>query len=186
MINLLPAEEKQKLISEKKEKLAIIWGIVVLVALICLTLILFSIKFYILAETDNQRFILGQTEKVLKTPDFINFTATIKKYNTTLAQIDSFYKKEIYFSQALKIITDVPSPEGLNLTGFSLNRDEKGNIQAEISGTSDTRDNLLAFRKNIEQDLEIKNPVFSPESWISPKNVDFSLTLEIDQNEKQQ
>jgi len=186
MINLLPPEEKQKLFFEKKEKLAMILGIVVLVSLICLTLILFSIKFYILAETDYQKKILEQTKLVDQTPDFINLNSTIQKYNGILAQLNSFYKKEIYFSQALKIITGVPSPKGLYLTNFSLSRDSSGIIQVSASGVSDTRENLLVFKNNIEGSIEIKNSYFSPESWISPKNVNYSLTFEIYQNEKQQ
>lgn len=177
MINLLPLEEKQKLLLVKKERLAIIWGIVVSVFLVCLILILLSIKFYILTETDYQENILQQTEREDQTPDFINLNSVIQKYNVSLAQADSFYKKEIYFSQALQIITGVPSPKGLYLTNFSLSRNETGMVQVSVSGVSDTRDNLLIFQKNIEDNQDIKNPYFSPESWISPKNVNFSLTF---------
>jgi Tfp pilus assembly protein PilN len=179
MINLLPLEEKQKLLSKKKEKLTMILGIIVLVFLVCLTLVLLSIKFYILAETDSQKNILEQTQKENQTPDSANFNGIIQKYNGILTQIDSFYKKEIYFNQALDIISSVESPAGLYLTNLSLKRDESGKIKVNVSGTSDTRDNLLLFKKNIEGDTEIKNSYFSPESWISPKNVNFSLSFEI-------
>ncbi|MCX6723258.1 MAG: hypothetical protein NT094_04335 [Candidatus Staskawiczbacteria bacterium] len=185
MINLLPLEEKQEILLERKKKLSIIFGIIILVFLICLTLILLSIKFYILAETDYQKNILKQIEKEYQTPDFINSNNTIKKYNGILTQLDSFYKKEIYFNQALDITTKIKSPENLYLTSFSLNRDKNGIIQVSVSGVSYTRDNLLIFKKSIEDDKEIKNPHFSTESWISPKDVKFSLTFEIDQNEKQ-
>lgn len=185
MINLLPLEEKQKLCLKKKEKLAIIWGIVVLISLVCLTLILSSIKFYILAETSYQKSILRQAEQENQVPDSASLNNIIQKYNSTLAQLDSFYKKEIYFSQALKTITSVPNPAGLYLTNFSLSRDKNGNIQTAVSGVSDTRENLLLFKKNIEGSAGIKNSYFSPESWINPKNANFSLSFEIDQNEKQ-
>jgi len=180
MINLLPLEEKQKLLFKKKERMTIILGIVVLVFLICLTLILLSIKFYILAQTDYQRSALQQTKREYQTPDFANLNSIIKKYNITLAQLDDFYKKEVYFSQTLKIITDVPEPKGLYLSNFFLSRDKNGLVKVGVSGVSDTRDNLLIFQKNIEGDSKIKNSYFSPESWISPKNVNFSLTFEID------
>lgn len=186
MINLLPLEEKQKLLYSKKEKLAVIWGIVILVSLVCLTLILLSIKFYVLAETDYQKNLLQQAEQKNKTSDFTASVGIMQRYDATLSQLDSFYKKEIYFNQALKIITDVPAPKGLYLTNFSLNRDEKGTVQAGVSGVSDTRDNLLIFKNSIEQSQGIKNPYFSPESWISPKNVNFSLTFGIAQNENKQ
>lgn len=180
MINLLPQKEKQRLILKSREKLSIIWGIVISVALICLTLILLSIRFYILAETDYQKNILSQREKEVQTADFKNFNSIIQEKNLILSQIDSFYKREIYFSKALKIITDVSSSETLYLTGFSLNRENNGKIQASVSGVSDTRDDLLVFKKNVEEDKEIMSPYFSPESWVNSKNVQFSLTLEID------
>ena len=159
-------------------------GIIILVTLVCLTLILFSIKFYILAETDNQKSILSKMEQENNKSEFVNSSNLIKKYNTTLAQLDSFYKKEIYFDSALEIITGVQNPKGLNLVNFSLERKDNGNIQANVSGVSDTRDNLLIFKDNIEKNKKILNPSFSSDSWVSPKNVNFSLTFEIAQNEQ--
>lgn len=185
MINLLPLEERQKLILKKNEKLAVVLNIIIVVFLVCLTLVLLSIKFYILADTDNQKIALQQTQKEYQAPEFANLSSVIKKYNLTIAQLDSFYKKEIYFNQVFQIITSVPSPQGLYLTNFSLKRDAKGLVQVSASGASDTRDNLLIFQKNIEANGYIKNPYFSTESWINPKNVNFSLTFQIDSNEKQ-
>lgn len=179
MINLLPLEEKKKLILRKKEKLATIWGIVVLVFVICLALILLAIRFYILAETDYQKSLLSQAEKEVQTPGFENLYSDIQKYNATLSQLDSFFKKEIYFNRALEIITGVSCPKGLFLTNFLLQRNAGGTIGVNVSGISDTRDNLLLFQKNIEAAKEIKNSYFSPASWINPKNVNFSLTFEI-------
>ena len=63
MINLLPPEEKEKLSSKRGEKLIAILVITVLVFLICLILILSSIKIYITAEANSQKIILEQAEK---------------------------------------------------------------------------------------------------------------------------
>ncbi len=179
MINLLPLEEKQKLSLKNKEKLIVVLGIVFIVSLVCFILVLLSIKFYILARTDYQKNILEQAEKKYQTSEFTDLNNVVQKYNVTLAQINSFYKKEIYFNQALKIITDVPTPKGLYLTYFLLNKDKNGIIQVSVSGISNNRENLLIFRKNIEEVKEIKNSYFSPESWANPKDVSFSLTFEI-------
>ena len=184
MINLLPLEEKQKLSLENKKKLTTVLGIVVVVSLICFALILLSIKFYILTMADYQKDMLIQAEKKYPIKDFVSSESAVQKYNVTLAQIDSFYKKEIYFNQALESITNISSPNGLYLTNFSLNRDKNGIIQVSLSGVSDTREDLLTFRTNIEADKDVKNSYFTPESWASPKKVNFSLTFEIDHNAK--
>jgi len=179
MINILPPDEKRKLILRKKEKLKIIFGIVVLVSLICLVLVLLSIKFYILADTNSQNLILEQTKKENQTPELANFNSVVKKYNLILVQLSSFYAKEIYFSQALKIISDVPTPKNLYLGNFIIKRENDGNVQVSVSGISATREDLLVFKKSVETSPEIKNPYFSADSWIDQKNPKFSLTFEI-------
>jgi hypothetical protein len=185
MINLLPPEEKRKILLKKKEKLAVIFAIVFLVFLICLILILLSVKFYILAETDYQKNNLIQVEQSKESSDLVEFGNIIQAHNGTLDQLDSFYKKEIYFNEALDIILNVPKPENLYLTNFSLDRSRDSMIEINVTGISESRDNLLIFKNNIEQDENIQNSYFSSESWISPKNAKFSLTFEISKNEKQ-
>jgi Tfp pilus assembly protein PilN len=188
MINLLPSEDKKKLVLEEKKSLAKVWGLIVLVSLICLVLILLSIRFYILSETDYQKIILEQAQKEDLTMGLEKLNSDVQKYNGILEQLNSFYKKEVYYSQILEDINNILHPDGLYLTNFSLTRDKNAMIKISLSGYSNTRENLLVFKKNIEQDQKIKNPSFSPTSWVKPKDVDFSLTLEINpidyQNER--
>lgn len=183
MINLLPPIEKQKLFSEKKQKLTIIFVVVFLVSLVCLILVLLSIKFYIMAETDLQKNILEQNKKENQTSEIVSLNSIIQKYNGIFTQLSSFYEKEIYFNKVLDVITNISTPSDVYLTDFSLNRDKKGIVNVNISGISGTRDNLLLYKKSIEENTKIKNPSFSAESWVSPKDVAFSLIFTIDQNE---
>lgn len=184
MINLLPVEEKQKLFSAKKGKLVLIFGIVILISLVCLALILSSIKFYILAETDYQKNMLARAEQANEGVEFTDANIKIQKYNSILQKLGSFYKEEIYFSGVLKIITGIQGPDELYLSNFSLSRDAGGKVKASVSGASNTRDDLLIYKKNIEDNKKIKNIYFSPESWISPENVNFSLMCEIVKDEE--
>jgi hypothetical protein len=183
MINLLPPEEKEKLFLKKKERLVTILGITVLVSLICLILILSSIKLYIEAEAIYQKIVLEQTEKKYQTPDFLNFKDTIQKYNKIVIQLKNFYNQKQYSSQSLKIISDIQRPEGIYLTGLSLNNDENKKIKVTATGISDSRENLLIYKKNIEENKKIENLYFSPETWINPENINFSLTFEISDND---
>jgi len=181
MINLLPPDEKQKLLLERKQKLIKIFVFIILVTLICFTLILLSIKFYVLAKVDYQSEAIEQIDGKNQSVDTLNSIGIIKNYNATLKQLDSFYTNEVYFSNVLETVISIPRPTGVQLVDFSLNREKSGAIKVIVSGTSDTRDNLIEFKKNIEAEASIINPSFSPESWTSPKKVNFSLTY---QNEK--
>ncbi len=184
MINLLPLQEKQKIVLEKKTRLAIVLGIVVLVTLVCFILILLSIEFYILTGTDYQKSTLNQIKTENKNLDSVELTSVVKKYNGAVSQINSFYEKEFYINQALDIVSNIPTPKDLYLTNYLINRNNDGGLKFEISGVSGTRDDLLVFKKNIEATKEIRSPIFSPESWLSPKNANFSLVFEIYKNDK--
>lgn len=186
MINLLPPAEKQKLFLKETEKIITIWGIVIAVFLVCLTLILLSIKFYILSETDYHKNILNQNIKNNQTAEFVSLSDTIKKYNTILSKLNFFYEKEIYLNQVINTITSIEKPTGIFLENYSFIREKDGSVQARVSGFSDTRENLLIFKKNIEENKYIKNPSFSTESWINPKNIEFLFTFKVEKidNEK--
>ena len=192
MINLLPPKEKEELILEKNKKLVVILGNVVLISLVCLALVLFSLKFYILGEISSEKSFLDNTEKKYQNPDFLHFKNLLQKYNAKLIKIDAFYKKEIYFSGILKTILEIQRPKGLSLISININKTKEdnppqsttqktlrtGNIKVTISGISDTRDNLLIFKRNIENNKEIENLYFPPYDWIKPKDINFYLTFE--------
>jgi len=183
MINLLPTKEKEELILERNKKLAIILGSALLIALVCLILVLLSVKFYILGQAVSQKFTLEQAENKYQTPDFLIYKGLLEDYNKNFAQLRSFYKNKIQFSAVLENILEVERPEGVYFTDLSLARSEDSNkVEAKLSGISDTRDNLLLFKKNIEESKVIKNQSFSSESWINSKDVNFYLTFEVNGN----
>lgn len=186
MINLLPPKERQKLVLKKQERLVLVLGIIIEVSLFCFILMLLAIKFYILSESDYQTISFDQEAESSKTPEFIKLSEDIQKYNNLLGQIDLFYDQEIYFGDVFDTIFSVQKPESIYFTNFSFNRQADGNVKVDISGTGDTRDNLLIFKKNLEEDIRIINPSFSADSWINSKNVKFSLSLEIIKNENGQ
>ena len=179
MINLLPPEEKQKLLFEDRKKAAAILGITALAPLVCLILILLSVKLYLLGEIKYQEITLQQARQQYQTPDFLAFKSIIQDNNSLLSGLQSFYKKEAYLSETLHIIAGLSRPQNLRLTDISLSKNDQGKIKATMFGFSPTRDDLIAFQKNIEGQKTIENISFSPQSWVESQNVTFYLTFEI-------
>jgi hypothetical protein len=180
MINLLPDKEKEELILEKNKKLAIILSSALLVVIICLLLILMAVKFYILGKAVSQNFVLDQAKKEYQTNDFLNYKNILQNYNEELAEIVSFYKNAKTFNPGLKTVLNIKKPEGLYFSDLSMVKTSSNKIEVKISGISDTRDNLIIFKKSLEETKGVKNAVFSAESWVNPKNVNFYLTFEVD------
>ncbi len=180
MINLLPPEEKKSLKSEINKSLVIVLWYIVVISLFALSLALFSVKFYILQDESNQKDFLDYVKKQYKTPDFLSLESDIKKYNASLLKVDDFYKKEIYFSDALKDILDVQRSDGLYFENISIEKNKDNNtVKVTILGVSDTRDNLLAFKSSIEGAKKIKNIYFPPANWVKQKDINFNITFEI-------
>ena len=187
MINLLPPKEKEKLIRENNKKLVMVLGNIVVVSLVCLFLILFSLKFYILGEIVSQKFTLDDAEKQYQNKDFIILKEVVEKYNAVLAKIDNFYKKKTDFNFALRYILEIQKPDGLYLTDINMDKIKEDNkIKINVYGVSDTRENLLIFKNNIEnsllekleQTLKIKNVNFPPNNWVKSKNINFNFTFD--------
>ena len=191
MINLLPPKEQEELKLEAKKKLVMVLGNVVIVSLICFFLVLLSLKFYILGEIVSQKAILDYAERQYQTEDFLFFKQIMEKYNKVLVKIDSFYKKKANFSHPLKYILEIQKSDGLYFTDINMDKVREDNkIKVSIHGISDTRDNLLTLKNNIENSLSlnldqskgIKNVYFPPNNWIKSKNINFHFTFDYQNN----
>lgn len=193
MINLLPPKEKEILFSEQKKRLAIILGMSVLIFLICLVFVLLSIYFLVSGEANLQNFSLQQATKDYQSSNSVNLGHVIQKYNMILPKIHSFYAGERYFSDAFNIVYAVQKPDGVSFADISMddsqnnpagNKSANNKISVLISGTSSTRADLIVFQNNLLGKTSIENVSFTPESWISSKDIDFNVKFNLNPNGK--
>ena len=180
MINLLPPIEKEEQLLNQYKKLTIVLGSVVTISLVCLVLILFALKFYILGEMNYQRIIFESTKSKYQTKDFLFFSDLIQKYNKTIGKVNDFYNKRVYFSDALETLLKTQRPPGLFFHRIAITTGAQDNkVKVMLSGVSENRDNLLLFRNSIKNTPAIENTYLSPESLVRPTNVNFYLTFDL-------
>jgi len=180
MINLLPKSEKEFLQIEETKKLIVILGAVVLGSLICLILILFSVKIYISGQAESQRIILLEAEKEFKQSESQILQEKINWANLTFSQLSSFYQQKLNFTEVLEKISKT-LPPGIYLTNLSLNpltgeQDFKA-AQISLSGFAPDRETLFEFKKTLESEVNFKEIYFPPTNWIKPAEIDFNITL---------
>lgn len=154
-------------------------GSIVTIFLVCLALILLSLKFYILQETVYEKSVLEDTQKKYQTDDFMSLLDSIKRYNEDLSRIDNFYKKDAYISSALKTIFDIERPGGISFSSIVLERLKEEKIKANLYGESSNRDELLSYKDNISSQKSIYNIYLPPDNLIKPRNISFNMTFEI-------
>jgi len=175
MINLLPPEEKEILIQEEKFKLVLILGILFLTFLICLILILFSIKISLSGEVGAQKILLNQEEERFKGTQIQSLEEKIIAFNQILSKLSQFYYSQISLTGVLeKISQNLPS--GAYLTAFNFSS-ETGQIS--LSGFSPSREILLELKGNLEKEESFQEIYFAPSSWVKPADIDFLVTFKI-------
>ena len=183
MINLLPPQEKKELLLERNKNIVIVLGNIVVISLVCLTLVLLSLKLYVKAESKYYNAALIDIEKKYRTPDSISLKKVMENYNKSLSSIDAFYKKGNHVADSIKAILEVQRPENLYFNTLDISRPkEDGKVNISLSGKSDTRENLQKFRDNLKESAKIKNVSFPPDNWIKSNDINFRATFEVVRN----
>lgn len=177
MINLLPSEEKDKLLLEQKKRIAIILWFLVLFFIICLILILFAAEIYLKSQLESQKTILIEVQKEYGQPEIQNLKEEIKEANSILIKLNSFYQKKIYFAEILERVSQT-LPQGTYLTNFSAIF-SKEVLKISLSGFALARENLFEFKKNLEKEEDFKEVFLPPANWVKPANIDFFVTFEL-------
>jgi hypothetical protein len=177
-MNLLPPKEKEILRHEQNKRLTVVLCTVVLISLISMLLVLYSVKFYMLADGSYYKEAVGDAKKKYETPEFLLFKDIILRHNKQLTTANAFYKNEVRSTDAIKALLEVNRPAGLYLTDIQVERQSNNTLKVSIAGLSDTRDQLLAFKSNIEASQKIKNLQFPVDNLIKPSDVNFHITFE--------
>jgi Tfp pilus assembly protein PilN len=173
MINLLPPQYKEEFKQEESWKLILILEILVLIFLICLTLILFSVKIFISGQLEAQKILLLQEEKKFEESQIQNLEEKITISNQVLSKLDSFYQSQTNLTEILEKISEaLPIKTYLTTLNFNL-------AQISLSGFSPTREILLEFKKNLEQEELFEEIYFPPSNWVKSTDVDFSVNFKI-------
>ena len=182
MINLLPPQYKAELKEEENWKLTLILSILFLIFLACSTLILFSIKISISGQAEAQKILLLQEEKKFKESQIQNLEEKITISNQALLKLNSFYQSQTNLTEILEKISEtLPTSVYLTTLNFSplTTKNEKYVAQISLSGFSPTREILLEFKKNLEQEELFEEIYFPPSNWVKPTDIDFSVNFKI-------
>jgi len=169
MLNLLPPQEKQRLLREENFKLILILGITFLLFLVCLSFILLSLKIHLSAQV---------TKKELPDAQLQELAQEISLTNEKFLQLSGFYKNQAIWTERLQRVA-LALPENSFLTALSLSSvpKEKNVFQISLSGFSPDRENLFEFKKGLESQPDFQEIYFPPASWVDP--TDFNVTFKL-------
>lgn len=173
-INLLPPEEKNELFLKQINRLVFVLSTILFVSLLCFLLILLSVKFYILGNVYLQAQIIDEQKSQA---DLNEIKKEVVEYNQKITNLKFFYQSQTKFSKMLETFFNIQMPSGIRLIDISSTAKGKV-IETTVYGFSESRDDLILFKENIEKESNIKKPYFSPESWTKSSSINFNLSFQ--------
>jgi len=180
MINLLPSEEKNTLKKEEKYRLTFILGTFVLFFLATLSLILFSLKFYLAGEVAGYQILVNFEKQKAVTLEAQNIEKEISLLNQNLNTLATFYENQPGFAEVFKKISNiVPADMYLNTLSLNPSQDKESRFRVSLTGYSKTREILLDFKNRLESESIFQGIYFPPSSWVKPEDINFSASFEI-------
>lgn len=184
MINLLPSEEKEKILTETKIKVAAIHWFLVLFFISCLIASLALINLYIKIQLDGQRAQISQNNGIPSNADALDLEKNIGLFNSDLNKINEFYKNKIYFSEIFSKISDI-LPESIYFTNLTANKNDEG-VKISISGFSPSRETLLELKKNLDKEKDYFKNIYFPQSdWVKPSDINFFISFGLEGKNKE-
>ncbi len=178
MINLLPPKQKEELLEEKNLKFTLISGMVFLSFLLSFVLLLFSIRIIVASRLEIQKLQLAQKKKEVDVSQLENVEKEIKNYNKTFSQINTFYKKQVSFTDILEKVTKA-LPSNVYLTNINFISEEEYFGKISLAGFCPTRDSVTELENNLKKEPKFINIDFPSSNWVLQTNIDCTVNFEI-------
>jgi len=175
MINLLPQNQREEFLQEKRAKIIFVLGFLLLFFIFFLAILFFSIKIYLTGENQNQKFLLEKANILIADPKYKELEKEITKNNKLISQLNEFYKNQTNVVDVLEKVSNL-LPEGVILTSFSY---QKESNQVSLQGKAQTRENLLVFKKALESQPGIKDLNSPISNLIKSTNIDYYFSFNL-------
>ena len=185
MINLLPPQQKEILKDQQYVRLLLILGTMVIVFLLSFLLIALSLRIYLQGEVSFQKALLVSFQESTEQ----SILQELKDRNNAVQNVLSFYNTTTTLTPLFEEVAGALPPE-LSITSFSYtpgSQTKKKGISKEtrahlkLAGLAPTRKGLLVFRENLQKSALFENMVFPPSNWVTPRDIIFSIEMDMSQ-----
>lgn len=173
-LNLVPPERKEELKKISQLRMVFKWEAELASVLLLLVLALASInaivKINLSAAKNNLDMIDKKSEQYQAIEDYDN---EVRNIITMTADISSVQNAQLYWSKFLTRLDEKV------ITGIAISKLVTDNYGISLAGRADMRDNLIAFKENIEKDACFSDVDFPLSNLVSKGNIEFQLNFKV-------
>ncbi len=177
MINLIPNQEKKKMVKGFYFRLAMLSLWMLCIPLLIALLVLLP-SYFFSNYKNNLATKKLETQKAEQVPLFDQeTTAIIQDINTKLKLIEGVQKNNFLVSEKVINSIFVKNISSIKITQISYEDDSINGKKIRISGTAPSREVLLAFRQSLENDKAFKGVDLPISNFVKGSNIQFYLSL---------
>ncbi len=177
MINLIPNQEKKKMMKDFYYRLAVLFLLMLCVSLLIAGFALVPSYFLSVSKVNIARENL-ETQKSEPAPVFNqDASAMVKDLNSKLNLVENAERVKYTISEKVinaVLLKKIPS---IKITRISYENDSFKGKKIGISGTAPSREVLLSFRQALENDASFKNVDLPISNFVKGSNIEFYLNL---------
>lgn len=177
MINLIPIEEKKKMVKDFYLRFIIVSLVTIsFVILIACVALLPSYFFVTAKENVIKTKIENQKNTPLSTPDIETSTAVLD-INNKLQIIENSKQNKFFITQ--KVINEIlikKLPE-IKISQISYNSDTPDGKRIQVTGFAPSREKLLLFRMALEDNPAFKKVDLPISNFVKGSDISFFITL---------
>lgn len=172
-LDLLPQEKKNKIKHDKIFSRILREELLFIVPLLVFIVLLFNV-YYILNYQYNSLSAEGTAGKSLdKYQELSTYENKFKEINESVTVLNKLYANHLHWTNVLVELGNV-TPDGIYLEDLSTK-----NYQIFLLGKARTRENLLAFKANLEQSSCFKDINIPLSNLVVKDDIDFQMDLTV-------
>lgn len=178
MINLLPAENKIAIKKEYLRRLAAVFGIFLLSAILVIAILLITLFFIASNQKKAQDESIFLIREHLSLQNEAEISSLVSEINSKISLLGNNQKNARRASEILEKIIGIKTKK-IKITSLSF---DSGKIS--IYGISETRTDLINFIENLKKEpafLRVNSPL---SNFLKEGNVEFSVVIELSGYEK--
>ena len=184
MINLIPKEEKKKMIIGFYYRLALLFAVMLD---FCILVVFFSIlpSYFVSSMKDSLINEKLETQKLEPLPSFGEESlALLNDLDNKLVLVEKFEKNKFLLSVNVINAILVKKRSDIKITRISYENNVINGKKISITGTAPSREVLLSFRRALEDEPSFKNIVLPISNFVKGSNINFFISLMSSLDEK--
>jgi Tfp pilus assembly PilM family ATPase/Tfp pilus assembly protein PilN len=172
-VNLLPAENIQKInINRNYQQLKFVRSVISLISIIII-LGLLSVWLILMFESNKYQKVLTSAQLTKISPKAQRIEDKIIDLNNKINRINSLVNSRSSYYSALNDINSI-TQEGVNIISLVL---ENQGSKFKLTGTADTRDHLLSYKEQLQNQGSFVNITVPLKSLEKPSDISFEINF---------